>query len=439
MARGRRQTVISGTRTGAILALLLSACAPADIILPGAREPIRAAAATAGEARPIALPATTANTDWTHRNGGPDHRLSHPALPGALALAFAVDIGDGNSRRARITADPVVAGGRVITLDAHATVTAVSTGGEVLWSADVAPDLDGRDDASGGGLATDGATVYVTTGFGRLSALDAATGALRWTQDLDAPGGSAPTVAGDLVYVVARDSRAWAIEKDDGRIRWQINGLPPQQSFSGGAGVAVGQGLAIFPFPSGEVVAAFPEGGLTRWTSIIAGARAGQAAGVGATDISGDPVLDGGTLYVGNVAGRVVAMAVASGERIWTAAEGAVSPVWPEGGAVFLINDVNELVRLDAADGSVVWRVALPLLQPARPRRQNTRFAHYGPVLAGGRLIVASSDAVIRQFDPASGAALGDLALPGGAASNPVVAGGALYVVTRDGQLAAFR
>jgi len=423
-----------------LVLVLLAGCGARDVILPGLREAVRAdPAAFAGAAQPISLPATTANTDWTHRNGGPDHRLSHPALPGTLGLAFVAPVGEGDSRRARITADPVVAGGRIFTLDARATVSAVSTGGALLWSVDVTPEVDGRNDASGGGLATDGATVYVTTGFGRLSALDAATGGVRWTQDLDAPGGSSPTVAGDLVYVVARDSRAWALEKDTGRIRWQIGGLPSEQSFSGGAGVAVGQGMAIFPFPSGEVVAAFPEGGLTRWTAIIAGARPGQSGAVGATDIAGDPVLDGDVLYVGNVAGRVAALNVASGDRLWTATEGALSPVWPEGGALFLINDLNQLVRLNAADGSPVWRVPLPLFESDRPRRQNTRFAHYGPVLAGGRLIVASSDGVIRQFDPVSGAALGDLALPGGAASNPVVAGGALYVMTQDGALAAFR
>ena len=431
----------AGKGIGAALALMLvAACAGNNVILPGVREPVRAdPSALVGAAQPLALPATTANAEWTHRNGGPDHRLSHPALPGQLSLAFLTPIGEGDSRRARITADPVVAQGRIFTLDARARISAVSTGGALLWSVDMTPQVDGRDDASGGGLATDGATVYVTTGFGRLSALDAATGGLRWSQDLDAPGGSSPTVAGDLVYVVARDSRAWAIEKDTGRIRWQISGLPPTQSFSGGAGVAVGQGMAIFPFPSGEVIAAFPEGGLTRWTSVIAGARAGQAGGVGATDIAGDPVLDGDTLYVGNVAGRLAALNVASGERLWTATEGAVSPVWPEAGALFLLNDLNQLVRLNAADGSLVWRVALPLFQSAHPRLQNARFAHYGPILAGGRIIVASSDGVIRQFDPVSGAGLGDIALPGGAASNPVVAGGVLYVLTQDGQLAAFR
>ena len=60
-------------------------------------------------------------------------------------------------------------------------------------------------------------------------------------------------------------------------------------------------------------------------------------------------------------------------------------------------------------------------------------------MLAGNQLIVTSSDGQARFFDPASGAQTGALQLGAGAASDPVVAGRTLYVVTRDGQLRAFR
>ncbi|MBC7142188.1 MAG: PQQ-binding-like beta-propeller repeat protein, partial [Rhodobacteraceae bacterium] len=59
--------------------------------------------------------------------------------------------------------------------------------------------------------------------------------------------------------------------------------------------------------------------------------------------------------------------------------------------------------------------------------------------LAGGRLVVASSDGLIRSFDPTSGALLSSVELPNGAASAPAIAGGVLYVVTKDGKLRAFR
>ena len=53
-----------------------------------------------------------------------------------------------------------------------------------------------------------------------------------------------------------------------------------------------------------------------------------------------------------------------------------------------------------------VWGVKLPFFTKERPKRQATVFAHYGPVLAGGRLYVASNDGLIRAFDPTNGALL---------------------------------
>ncbi len=421
---------------------LLAACGEQDIILPGERLDIRGEALDAdvfvNEARSISLPAMSANAEWTHRNGGPSHAISHPQLGASLSQVFAANIGAGNTRRLRITADPVVAAGRIFTLDSQSQVVATSTAGEALWSRSVIPPTDNPRDASGGGLATNGSVVLATTGFGEVVALDPATGGELWRQDLDAPGTSAPTIFGDLAYVVARDGRAWALELGNGRIRWTQTSTAPVSNFSGGAGAAVNGDFAIFPFPTGEVLAAFPEGGLRRWSTIVTGQRPGQAAST-ISDIAGDPVIDGSRVYVGNVSGRVVALEIANGDRIWTATEGAVGPVWPAGGSVFMVNDLSELVRLDAADGTPIWRVALPGFEETRERRQKTRFAHYGPVLAGGRLIVGSGDGVIRQFDPASGALLGTIDVPGGAASNPIVAGGTLYIVSQRGQLLAFR
>jgi len=374
------------------------------------------------------------------RNGG---RLLQQHQPGELAGPFekalgGADIGEGDGRRVRITADPVVAGDRVFTLDAISTVTATSTGGATLWSADLTPPTDRPTDASGGGLAVAGDVLIVSTGFGEVVAMEAATGARLWTQDLDAPGNSAPTVANDKVYVVARDGRAWALDLGNGRIAWTLSGTPPVANYAGGAGAAVTGDIAVIPFPSGEVIATFPEGGLRRWSTVLAGQRPGSAAAV-VSDIAGDPVIDGQIVYAGNVAGRVAALGLANGDRLWTAAEGAAGPLWVAGDSVFLVNDLGQLVRLDAGNGDLVWRVQLPEFEEGRERRQKTRFVHYGPVLAGGRLIVASSDGLIRQFDPASGALLGQLDLPGGAASNPVVAGQTLYVVTRRGELLAYR
>ncbi len=419
---------------------LLAACGEDEIILPGDRFDIRPETVTQNVAAPISLPAARQNAEWTHLNGSASHAIAHPALGSTLASVFSVPIGEGDSDRARITAHPVVAGGIVYTLDARARVTASSAAtGATVWTRDLTPRRDGNDDASGGGLTVSDGLLFVSSGFGALSALDAATGETRWVQDLDAPAVAPATVRGDLVYVVGRDSTAWALNIGNGRIAWQRSRAPSVANFAGSAAPAVSGDYVVFPFPSGEVLATYPLGGIERWSSVVSGARLGSATSL-VTDISGDPVIADGRVYVGNFGGRTVAFDLDSGERLWTARDGTVSPVWPVGNAVFLLNDINELVRLNAATGEAVWRVALPRFEDEEDtRRQRSVFSHFGPVLAGGRLVVTSSDGLIRSFDPVSGNLIGQTALPGGSATGPVIAGGTLYVVSKDGQLHAFR
>jgi outer membrane protein assembly factor BamB len=459
-------------RLSSCLALLaaiavVSACQRREEILPGERldlralgtpeaeaplDPTEAAApdpdapsgtgrspdAPANRSAPITLPAAQTNAEWTHRNGSPAHRLAHPALSAAPQRVWTAPIGTGNGRKARITADPVVAGGRVFTLDAGATVAATSTAGAPLWRRDLTPPSDREGDASGGALAFGGGRLFVTSGFGTLTALDAETGAELWVQKLDAVATSAPTVVGDLVYLSARDSRAWAIRVETGRIEWQLPGTPTPSVMQGGAGPAVSDRLAIFPFGSGELVAALRQGGVRVWAATVAGQRRGRVYAT-ISDITGDPVVDGDVLYVGNQSGRVAALRAANGERLWTAREGAYSPVWPEGGSIFLVSDQAELVRLDATTGERIWGVELPYFEADRPRRLKAVAANFGPVVAGRRVWVASDDGRLRGFDPESGALVHETEIPGGAAANPVVAGGALYVVSARGELHAFR
>ena len=133
------------------------------------------------------------------------------------------------------------------------------------------------------------------------------------------------------------------------------------------------------------------------------------------------------------------AVSLGSGELKWTANEGSVSPMWVAGGSVFLMSDQNELVRLDASNGRRIWGTKLPLFVKSKIKKRKKIFAHFGPVLAGGRLLLASSDGVIRSFNPENGAQVASFPLSGGAASNPVVAGRTLYVVTAKGKLVAYR
>lgn len=449
-ARGLTGAVLAG-----IMALLLAGCAEREVILPGERfdatAPLAGSQPTEGQdaavastapapnrAVPISLPAQVRLAEWTHRGSNPRHLVPHSALSAQPVQVWTAPIGEGNSRKYRIAATPVVAGGRVFTMDARAMVTATSTGGGTLWTANVTPPSDPEAEGSGGGLAFGDGRLFVTTVFGELLALDPATGAVQWRQRHGAPITSAPTVQGGIVYVVARDSSAWAVDAADGKLRWQLLGAPSTAGMIVAASPATTDRLVILPLASGELLGALRLGGVQTWSNFVKGERVGRAYTL-VSSLGADPVVAGATTYVGNLAGRTVALETETGKTIWTARDGAQSMISVAGGSVFLVNDEARLVRLNAATGERIWSIELPYFVNDKPRRQTAIFAHFGPLLAGGRLVIASSDSVLRFFSPVDGALVGTVALPGGAASSPVVVAGVLYVVAGNGQLLAFR
>ncbi|WP_128515916.1 PQQ-binding-like beta-propeller repeat protein [Tabrizicola thermarum] len=440
--------------TGVGLLALLAACGNKEVILSGERFPVRAdleaSIPVEGQPAPTA-PAPAENQsvaislgpqtggDWTHRAGNARHLMPHAALSSTPRLVWSAKVGAGSSRKNRIAAAPVVADGRIFTIDAGTGVTATSTAGATLWTTDLAASFDRGGGESAGGLATAGNRVFATTGYGELVALDAGTGAVLWRQRVDSPISGAPATDGSAVYVSARDGSAWAVDAADGKVIWQVVGTPGKAAYVGTAAPTIGDRAVIFPSSGGDLMAVLKIGGGTKiWQSSLAGKRLGRAYAL-TPDVTGDAVIAGKTLYAGSGSGRTVAMSASSGERIWSAGEGALGPVAVAGGSIFLVNDEARFVRLDAATGEPIWSVEMPYFTNDKIKRRKGIYAHYGPVMAGGRIIVVSSDGLLRAFDPTDGTLTYTAEIPGGAAAQPAVAGGTLYVVGTNGQLHAFR
>lgn len=440
--------------TGIGVLALLAACGQKEVILSGERFPVRAdldaSVPVEGQPAPTA-PAAPENQsvtislgaqsggDWTHRAGNARHLMPHAALSATPQRVWSANIGAGSSRKNRIAAAPVVADGRVFTMDAGTTVTATSTGGGTLWSTDLTASFDKGGGQSSGGLAAGNGRLYATTGYGELVALDAASGAVLWRQRVDAPISGAPATDGNAVYVSGRDGSAWAVDAGSGKVIWQVVGTPGKAAYVGTAAPTVGDRAVIFPSSAGDLMAVLKIGGGTKvWQASLAGKRLGRAYAL-TYDVTGDAVIAGKTLFAGSGSGRTVAMSASSGERIWSAGEGALGPVAVAGGSLFLVNDEAKLVRLNAETGEVIWSVAMPYFTKDKIKRRKGIHAHYGPVMAGGRIMVVSSDGLLRAFDPTDGSLTYTAEIPGGAAAQPAVAGGTLYVVGGNGQLHAFR
>ena len=409
--------------------------------LPGERLPVLGIGQSlqpdaALAAVPVALPSPTANPDWPEPGGNPAHAMGHPALPGRLARAWETSIGEGSARYTRVLSQPVVAGGRVYAMDGGVQVSALDAAtGNRIWQVDLKPEKQ-RGNAFGGGPCWWNGRLYVATGFAEVLALDPATGKVIWRQGVSAPVHAPPTVADGRIYAVTVENELDVLSAADGKRLWSHNGIPETAGLLGGASPAVEGEVVVAAYSSGELYALSVENGRAVWSDNLAASRSVNAI-AGLADIRGRPVIDRGRVFAVSHSGRMAAIDLRTGDRVWEQEIASSTSPWAVGDYVFVLANDNECVCLTRDQGKVRWARRLPRFEDEKERSDPIFWA--GPVLGGNRLIMVSSTGEAQSLSPETGAPVGQLRVSGAGYLGPVIAGGALYLLTDDANLSAYR
>jgi outer membrane protein assembly factor BamB len=114
-----------------------------------------------------------------------------------------------------------------------------------------------------------------------------------------------------------------------------------------------------------------------------------------------------------------------------------IATPWVAGDWIFVVTDDAKVMAIARASGKIRWITQLPAFH--NPKSKNGPISYTGPILAGGRLIVGSSEGAIIFVEPDHGAVQGQTNLKVGVTLPPVVANNMLYVLDDDGRLHAFR
>jgi outer membrane protein assembly factor BamB len=375
--------------------------------------------------KPVSIPPAKTNASWSQPGGTPANDLGHLALSGSLRKVWSADAGTGSSSHGRLSAVPLVAQGKVFTLDAAGTVSAFSSAsGSRIWSASVTPENESSREGFGGGLALDGRLLYVTTGYGTVVAFDAGTGSVQWTKAVGEPIRNSPTVSGGKIYFVSADNTLHALNAANGEQLWKARGLPQTATLLSNASPAVASGIVVAPFPAGDVVAFQTGSGKTKWRDSLT--RTSETSASGVLGDPARPVIDRGVVFAVSHGGRMIATSASSGARVWTKNLASTQMPWVAGDTVFVVDVAGRLMALGRSDGQVRWVTELP---------RSARWS--GPVLAGNQVWVISGKGLLVGADARTGQLGAQIDLDTDVFVTPVVAGGRMYILSDDADLIA--
>ncbi len=295
--------------------------------------------------------------------------------------------------------------------------------------------------------AADADAIYFPIEGERLAAYEASSGTLRWVAPFGAT--SAPAAGGGFVFA-GEPAAIVALRADSGALAWQ---LPFTERIA--RPLVWNNGWLLITTIDGGLIALRAEDGHPLWRLALGSPAHAR------------PAVSGERVYVPTEDGRLVAIDIDGGRVAWERRLGGpASDILAFDDRLFAGSKDNFFYCLDTRDGGTIWRwrtgadvIGLPVVDDKRVyfvsldnvlRALNTSNGvqqwqrplplrpDAGPLKIGATLLVSGVAPVVHGYSAATGAAAGDLAVPGELASAPIVVEDRatarldLIVVTRD-------
>ena len=466
----RRRVPLGAPLAGALIAAtLLTGCSifkghgdqgPKTAVL-GERIPVLPVESSAGtdasiSATQVLVPPAQPNDSWPQPGGNAQKAMGNLALGAQPSRVWDINLGKaGHSER--LAATPVIADGHLFVMDTQARVHAYDAqSGRELWQtqlkAKTGPKLKqagvmglvGMKESKhynrslfGGGVSYDGGKLYATSGLGDVVQIDAATGKTGWQVTPGGPLRGAPSIANGSIYVMSADNQIYALAETDGSTQWTASGPLETAGVFGTGAPAIARATVVAGFSSGDLDAYRYENGRVVWQDALT--RTSMSTSVGdVTDIDASPVADDTRVYAVGAGGRMIALDLTTGQRLWEVNLGGISTPALGGDWLFVVADDAKLYCIERTTGKIRWTTQLQQWKKAK-KKSGVIFWN-GPVLAGGRLVLTNSLGELAYVSVADGklqsserAAKAPFTLP------PVVANNTMYLLASDGRLTAWR
>ena len=155
------------------------------------------------------------------------------------------------------------------------------------------------------------------------------------------------------------------------------------------------------------------------------------------SDIRANAVIQNEKVYVISHNGKMVAMNLNNGKRIWESNIGGIQTPWVVSKFIYVLSKDNELICLTSGEGKIVWVSKLKDFIDFDKKEKIITWT--GPLLAGRMLIVSGSHGIIASISPYTGRFLGAINVKSSVDTQPIVSNKTVYFLTSKGNLLAYK
>lgn len=333
---------------------------------------------------------------------------------------WSAGIGDGQGE-GFYRIQPVIAGDRIFAASANGIVRAFERSrGKSVWKADLDTPLSG-------GVGVDDNSVFVGSSDGSAIRLDADTGEELWRSRLSGEILAAPQGNGSVVIVQTYDGKLQGLDYATGEKLWTYDSNTPVLTIRGTNTPILRDNLVFAGFANGRVVAFDAQTGAVRWEVRVAISQ-GRSEIERIVDVDGTMALVGNELYAASYQGRVVAIDVATGRKLWQRDVSSFSGVSQGFGNVYVADDDGTLTAYLKNGSGIRWT------QGALGYRQLSR-----PTPVSSYVAVADFEGIVHIISQVDGGFAGRVKVDGdGVRADMLSDGNVLYVFGNSGKLAAY-
>ncbi len=296
----------------------------------------------------MCLAGCAAITGVGHDNAPPPTKLVSIKAPAfSPAVVWSKETGVG-SEDAHLQLTPALADKHIFTVDVKGQVCSYNLdSGNASW-------CQTTKSAATTGLAVQAGVVTFGTKQGQVYALNQQNGRTLWTSMVPNQLLASPTLAQQRVYLKTVDGEVVALSACNGKQIWRYDHATPVYVLRDMSRPVVMGDRLIVGFSDGKLAAFRLDNGELLWEKTIA-TPGGRGLMDQLVDISADPVLDQGTLYVVTFQGNLAALNRVTGETRWEKPLSSYTGMVTTPRAVVVTDAEGMVWAFDKTDGHVLW------------------------------------------------------------------------------------